>query len=602
MALFVRSCAALRPARVLPSLAALAHGGGVRGYAVSVELPDEVLAAAGAAAGDAGAAGATAAAADLGGVLGSTIGAVDALHAATGLPWWATISAVGIVVRTGLLPVALRGMAASGALLPLLREARRQAAADAVAAAAPSPVTAAAGQREQGQEKEAQQRQEQQRREQEAPAPSTHAVLARFHQLRVAQGAPHPCWVLASPLLQLPVFITAMASIRTMSLTNWPGFATGGVAWFPDLTLPAMDLAALSAPLGTAGCLLPIGIALSMFANIQSGFAAPAPPPGTPPPPPSAVLWAMDKIKLLLEWMLVPLFGVALQLPQGALVYWGTSSAYALNQLLRRPAVRAALGLPAGRQRPLPPPVDLDAAQGAEVLPAGGGGAGGSASATAEGRKPIDRRQLKAEADALPAFLATTTDINALFVRAAELRSEGRVRAAVAVLQRLLELHPRQPRAIFALGQLHAALREWPASEQMYLAAAKRETDAHQRARAWFGAGVALHQQGELETAADAFAKAAALAQARGGGRGAGSGAAGGGRAEEALRVRCWVAQATAHRKLGQADRAAELLRRAAAVEPKVEELYLKPLLAGEAAAGEARQEQAPPPAKGGRQ
>lgn len=201
------------------------------------------------------------------------------------------------------------------------------------------------------------------------------------------------------------------------------------------------------------------------------------------------------------------------------------------------------------------------------MLPAGGGGAGGSASATAEGRKPIDRRQLKAEADALPAFLATTTDINALFVRAAELRSEGRVRAAVAVLQRLLELHPRQPRAIFALGQLHAALREWPASEQMYLAAAKRETDAHQRARAWFGAGVALHQQGELETAADAFAKAAALAQ------------------EEALRVRCWVAQATAHRKLGQADRAAELLRRAAAVEPKVEELYLKPLLAGEAAA-----------------
>ena len=46
------------------------------------------------------------------------------------------------------------------------------------------------------------------------------------------------------------------------------------------------------------------------------------------------------------------------------------------------------------------------------------------------------------------------------------------------------------------------------------------------------------------------------------------------------LRVRCWVSQATLHRKLGQLEAAVELLRRAAKAEPKVEQAYLQPLLA----------------------
>ena len=41
--------------------------------------------------------------------------------------------------------------------------------------------------------------------------------------------------------------------------------------------------------------------------------------------------------------------------------------------------------------------------------------------------------------------------------------------------------------------------------------------------------------------------------------------------------------QAAVYRKLGQEDAAVELLRRAAQLEPKVEEVYLKPLLKGEA-------------------
>lgn len=61
------------------------------------------------------------------------------------------------------------------------------------------------------------------------------------------------------------------------------------------------------------------------------------------------------------------------------------------------------------------------------------------------------------------------------FQRAAELRAEGRVGAAITVLRRLLQLHPRQPRALFALGQLHAALRDWRASEAHYVDSANAE-------------------------------------------------------------------------------------------------------------------------------
>ncbi len=44
--------------------------------------------------------------------------------------------------------------------------------------------------------------------------------------------------------MQLPVFVTAVWATRRMALAPWPGFSEGGVAWFPDLTLPAVDLTA----------------------------------------------------------------------------------------------------------------------------------------------------------------------------------------------------------------------------------------------------------------------------------------------------------------------------------------------------------------------
>lgn len=43
--------------------------------------------------------------------------------------------------------------------------------------------------------------------------------------------------------------------------------------------------------------------------------------------------WALSHLRIALEWATVPLFVIALQLPQGAVLYWAASSSFALLQV-----------------------------------------------------------------------------------------------------------------------------------------------------------------------------------------------------------------------------------------------------------------------------
>lgn len=72
--------------------------------------------------------------------------------------------------------------------------------------------------------------------------------------------------------VQLPVFITTVWAIRRMSVSGWPGLSEGGALWFPDLTLPALDVANLAAPLGSVGIALPVAVSAAMFANVTLAF------------------------------------------------------------------------------------------------------------------------------------------------------------------------------------------------------------------------------------------------------------------------------------------------------------------------------------------
>ena len=49
---------------------------------------------------------------------------------------------------------------------------------------------------------------------------------------------------------QLPVFVTSVWAIRRMCAAEWPGLADGGILWFCDLTLPALDVSTMTAPMG----------------------------------------------------------------------------------------------------------------------------------------------------------------------------------------------------------------------------------------------------------------------------------------------------------------------------------------------------------------
>ena len=46
-------------------------------------------------------------------------------------------------------------------------------------------------------------------------------------------------WLRALSAVQLSVFGTSVFAARHMAAHIWPGFATGGVLWFPDLTKAA---------------------------------------------------------------------------------------------------------------------------------------------------------------------------------------------------------------------------------------------------------------------------------------------------------------------------------------------------------------------------
>jgi tetratricopeptide (TPR) repeat protein len=85
--------------------------------------------------------------------------------------------------------------------------------------------------------------------------------------------------------------------------------------------------------------------------------------------------------------------------------------------------------------------------------------------------------------------------------------------------------------------------------------------DAQQQARGTFGLGVAEHMLGHTRAAISAFGQAAQLAEG------------------SDLRVRALVSQATLYKREGETEAAVELLQEAAKLEPKVWEIYLKPLL-----------------------
>jgi hypothetical protein len=81
-----------------------------------------------------------------------------------------------------------------------------------------------------------------------------------FTKRRLELGAPSPAWLIAVPLVQVPLFITWIVAVRQMAMASHPGFDCGGILWFTDLTVPVQ---------GALGALFPTLVAVTYFINLQ---------------------------------------------------------------------------------------------------------------------------------------------------------------------------------------------------------------------------------------------------------------------------------------------------------------------------------------------
>ena len=381
-------------------------------------------------------------------------------------------------------------------------------------------------------------------------------TLEAFGRARERAGAPSPAWVVAPPLVHIPVLVTVALAVRGLAASGGHGLGHGGALWFPDLTLPAVDFVQLTAPMGVAGCILPFASAGLFFANTQLSLGHANPAAGGWP-----LLW-----RTALEWASVAVLAVGVQLPQGALCWWVGSGLFTSAQILglRQPSVRRALSLPvAGEEagvaaRRRSPDASGAAPAGVARVPGaldprmrswtdaeageggGGGGSGGGGSSSA----------------------------GYALREAAELKAKGEVDAAAKRLRRALESDPEDFALNFVLGRLSAERGKWEKAAKYYSRAAVTAGEGHpsERANALFGAGVAL---GRLNREGEALRSLESAGAANPGHLGA------------------WLAAASLHKKRGDLTAALAALRQAAAVDASVEERYIRRLEAEIAAGGD---------------
>ena len=98
----------------------------------------------------------------------------------------------------------------------------------------------------------------------DAAAAAAAAATACCDAITTAASLLLLCLLLLLPLMPLQHALAIQSFVLVL--------LTGGLLWFSDLCQPALNLAAVAAPVGSLGMVLPAGVALAMFANIQRSF------------------------------------------------------------------------------------------------------------------------------------------------------------------------------------------------------------------------------------------------------------------------------------------------------------------------------------------
>jgi membrane protein insertase Oxa1/YidC/SpoIIIJ len=469
--------------------------------------------------------------------VGLTAAALEAAHATSGLPWWATVACGAVAVRAALFPFTVK-QAKAGALLN----------------------TAIARARDRDGK----------------PPRDVRSVLAAASELRRATDGVSLGWLIGGPLIQLPTFVLAVMSVRRLVADDAvaaKGLETGGILWFSDLTQVAVHVDTATAPMGVHGAILPVAVAGALFANINNAWGGAAEK--------SKPALAM---KLFMEWLTVPTLLIGLTLPQAVHVYWLPASLTALAQgaIMRTGAARKALGIDPKFARAS---AERDAVRGdaprrndeiaswdekndedkdegsVRVRPAitferdlesYEAEALREAAEAMAAEKAEDAERILARAASLPSADAELIDEPKTIGSASDDTSVGVSKKSSSPLSAAAH-----PAVLFALGQTRAKLRLWRGAAAAYDACAAGEADVERRGRALAGAGVATANAGD-SLGATARLEAALVVRPRD--------------------VSCLISLAAVRKKQGDVREALAVLERAAKIAPEVRARFIEPL------------------------
>ncbi|KAK9841634.1 hypothetical protein WJX74_009107 [Apatococcus lobatus] len=415
---------------------------------------------------------------ELTGPIGSAISLLEALHSTTGLPWWATIPMTAVGLRCATFPLLAKSMKASQAVSLLF-------------------ASQAEGRAQQQQPSKARKSLQQQRDD----------LWQRWKQMQSAGAAPSPAWLLIYPLVQVPIFATAVIAIRRMAFSGWPGFADGGALWFPNLCAPALDWSTMNAPLGAAGLGLPLIIFGASFAHTQLTFG-----------PLQSSSRAVGSVRILLEWLSIFMLVITLQLPQGPVLYWASSATFTLLQgrLLQLPSVREWLGLrPAGPIQPAPSAAAQALTAARHLTPQQS-----STSASSISQEPSPA-QFPSSPPMRPADMPSRAAImrmpaSEIYALVRTMRKGGEAAAALKILA---ARPPKDAEGMLLLGQLysHKACEDQQMAASTFEAAASLSTKPSQKAKAWLQAGLSHQMADATEPALAALREATSISAAASG-------------------------------------------------------------------------------------
>ncbi|KAL2641916.1 hypothetical protein R1flu_009503 [Riccia fluitans] len=345
----------------------------------------------------------------------AVVATVEGVHNVTGAPWWLTIVGSTLAFRAAIFPFTITYIrksalfASSISLLPPIR-----------------------------------------------PPPESGKSFAEqyriFTKRRLELGVPSPFWTVAG-FVQAPLFLYWIIALRGMATTGHPGFDTGGVLWFSDLTVPVQ---------GSLGALFPTLVAVTYFANIQIAFR-------TVKPRNDVVAFFMKIYQWWLEAMTIPLFLMGFYLPQGVFMYWLTNNFFNLAQSLglQNDSFRARFGLPL----------------------------------LSEMEKQAAKQQAQsAEAQNINPELL---DLDGLLLAATQCVANDRDVEATNLLKFALEKYPDEPEAYNIYGMLHIKKRQWSEALEYYSLVISKAQDDPPRITALMGAGIALFNQGKRREAVE---------------------------------------------------------------------------------------------------